>query len=79
MKATGPYSYEMKEEIIVGLTATDGWTVDHTNDAILKYGETKHYADGLGDGRTVIIYAKADNTSTQNVYDNVHVEAQAGG
>ncbi len=79
MKKVGDYGYEMKEEIIVGLTETDGWTIDESTLKDLKYGETASYASGLGDGRNVIVIAKSDNSSVQNFYDNVHVEAQAGG
>ena len=79
MKKVGDYGYEMKEEIIVGLTKTDGWTVDESTLKTIKYGETASYESGLGDGRNVIVIAKSDNSSVQNFYDNVHVEAQAGG
>ena len=79
MKKTDEYGYELKEEIIVGLTNTDGWTIDNSTLKTLKYGETASYASGLGDGRNVIVIAKSDNSSVQNFYDNVHVEAQAGG
>jgi len=79
MEKTDEYNYKMKEEIIVGLTKTDGWTVDETTFKTIKYGETASYESGLGDGRNVIVIAKSDNSSVQNFYDNVHVEAQAGG
>jgi len=79
MEKTDEYGYKMKEEIIVGLTKTDGWTIDESTLKTVKYGKTVSYASGLGSGRNVIVIAKSDNSSVQNFYDNVHVEAQAGG
>jgi len=42
--------------IVVGLTATDGETLDRQYDVKLEPGKEKDYATGLGDGRKVIVY-----------------------
>ena len=62
--------------IVVGLTETDGHTVDESTLTRVNVGETATFDSGLGVGRNIIIMEKQENRSTYETrFDTVSMNA----
>jgi len=59
------------KNVFIGLTATDGKTLDRKYDVRLGVGETHNYPAGLGAGRNIVIYRQKLGSTLVDEYVTV--------